>query len=297
MCSVRQIVFTIATLVVFITPVYAQPPWIWKPPVRGPQLGVLVDNLSFNRLDSLKLPYGVLITQVMPGSPAEAGGLRAGDILLTIDDQPVFSVARLRWLIGKSAPDAHLALKLHRNGETPTATIVLREGMGPSATPPGLHREWYWTSPGYLGVSLQSLTTGLREALAIPKDAGLLVAEVYKDSPADKAGLRAGDVILKMDRRTIMDVDDMQRVLDYFEPGEQLQVVIIREKKQEQFTVTLGERMAPRFFGRSREWMKPYNNGPPFFTDPDWWRGMEEFIERWRHYWEDKWRERSHQTL
>ena len=297
MYSVRRVVYTMVTLFIFVSPVLAQPPWVWEPPLRGPQLGVLVENLSFEKLDYLSLPYGIRVTRVMPGSPAEAGGLRAGDILLTIDGQPVFSVARLRWLIGKTAPDAHLELKYHRNGASPTVAIVLRGRTGRPAPPPGLHREWVWTSPDYLGVSLQSLTLGLREALAVPKDVGVLVAEVYKGSPADQAGLRAGDVILKMDRRTIRDVDDMQRVLDYFEPGEQVQVAIIREKKQEQFTLTLGERKRPRIFGRWWEWVEPYNDEPPFFADPDWWRGMEEFIERWRRYWEDKRHQSSHQTL
>lgn len=297
MYLVRRLVFTIVTLLIFVSPVLAQPPWVWKPPVRGPQLGVFVDNLSFNKLDSLKLPYGVRITRVIPGSPAETGGLRGGDILLAIDGQPVFSVARLRWLIGNMAPDARLELKYQRDGESSTAEIDLRGRMGRPALPPGMQREWVWTSPGYLGVSLQSLTLGLREALAVPKGVGVLVAEVYEGSPADKAELRAGDVILKMDRRTIRDVADVQRVLDYFEPGEQIQVEIIREKKQEQFTVTMGERKGPRVFERWREWMLPYNDEPPFFTDPDFWRGLEDFIEHWRHYWEEIQHEYPRQTL
>ena len=157
----------------------------------------------------------------------------------------------------------------------------------PPPPSPRWQRQWNRGSPGYLGVKLQALTPGLREAFEVAKGTGALVAEVYPGSPADKAGLRAGDVIVKMDRRTIHDIDDVQRVVDYFDPGEPVDVEIIRDRKNRTLTVELGESAESRDNGPWRSWQHPGPGSMPFFADPDWWREMEDFMEQWRHYWEE----------
>jgi S1-C subfamily serine protease len=287
-------------LLFFASSVFAQPPWFWEPPwkgpARGPQLGVFVDELSFDRLDALRLPYGVEVTRVIPGSPAEAGGLRTGDILLEINQQPVFSSARLRWLIGKADPEMRLELKYFRDGNTASLDITLQESQVHPVQPPHSPHQ-VWTSLGYLGASLQSLNKGLREAFSVPENVGVLVVEVYGGSAADRAGLRAGDVIVKMDRRTINNIGDVQRVLDYFEPKQSLKLEIIRDKQQELLEVTLGERKEPHTSSRWREWIAPYYQDPPFFVDPQWWREMQDRMRQWRYDWEGSWHKAPHGTL
>lgn len=130
------------------------------------------------------------------------------------------------------------------------------------------------------------MTEGLRDAFAVPGDVGVLITEVFPGSPASRAGLRPGDVIVKMNRRSIRDMDDVQRSMDYLEPDEQMNVEIIREKQPEQLGVTLGERKTPTDSSPWRDWRNPYSEDPPFFTDPDWWLGIEEFMQRWRRHWE-----------
>jgi serine protease Do len=257
---------------------------------------MLVDELAFGRLDALQLPYGVAVTHVIPGSPSEAGGLRAGDILLEVNQQPIFSAARLRWLIGKADPQARLELKYYRDGKASTLDIALQESRGYPVQPHHAPHE-FWASPDYLGVSLQSLTRGLREAFAVPDNVGVLVVEVYAGSAADQAGLRAGDVIVKLDSRTINSVNDVQRILEYFDPKQKLKLQIIRDKKEGLYEITLGERRGPQAFGRGREWMAPYHQDPPFFNDPQWWRGMQDLMKQWRYDWQEQWHEAPQGTL
>lgn len=285
----------VSLLLILTCSAFAQPPWAWEPFWRGSpgglQLGVHVEELPFGRLDALQLPYGILVTHVMAGSPAERDGLRAGDILLELNGQSIFSVSRLRWLIGKAAPNARLELKYYRNGETAIASVSLEKSPRLPSPPPSSQKHGAWASAAYLGVSLQSLTEGLREAFAVPDNAGVLVADVYADSAAYRAGLRAGDVIVKMNRRTIRNIDDVRRALDYFDPGEKLKLEIIRDKKREQLEVALGERKGPTAHGHDWQRMQPYDEpyypGPPFF-DPNWWRNeMQDFLKQWKHYWEN----------
>ena len=291
MDRLRNCIITTSLLLLFAPAILAQPGWVWEAPWQvpghGPNLGVRVNNLDFSRLDSLGLPYGVEITHVMNGSPAEAGGLRAGDIVLEVNKQPVFSVDRMRWLIRKAAPKTPIKLKYYRDGETSSTKIALHAPTPYPAPPPSWQSERVWSSPVYLGVRLQSLTTGLRAAFSVPDDVGVMISEVYQASAAARAGLRAGDVIVKMDRRTIKNIEDVQRVLDYFEPGEGLRLEIIRDKSRKQLEVVLGERNGPYGFGQWRRWLEPYYQNPPFFADPEWWREMQDFMKQWKRQWEE----------
>ena len=285
----RLFAFTLSLMMVL--PAFAQPPWQGWPhraeTVPGPRLGVMVEDLPFRELDALQLPYGVRVTRVVPGSPADAAGIRAGDIVLDFDIHPVFSVARLQWLTGMAAAGGTVTLKYYRDGDMADTELSFDVPPASAERAPDYPREWVWKSTDYLGASLQSLTPGLREALAVPGGVGALVSQVYENSPADQAGLRAGDVIVKMDRRVIMDIRDVERVLDYFDTGEQLSMEIIRDKKAMQLTLTLGEQEERPGFRRWDEWMDHYGERFPFF-DPDWWRDMEDFTERWRRYWEEE---------
>jgi len=299
MISIRALLTTATLLVSFLPPAFAQPPGGWEPPhpaaienANGPALGVLVDEIPFEKLDAMNLSYGVEIQRVMPGSPAGAAGLRAGDILFEVDGEPVFSVSRLRWLVGRAAPDTALEVKYSRDGTAATVKITPRlvhSGPLPPAAPlPPLHRHPHgpWGTPGYLGVNLQSLTPGLREAFEVPENTGALVAEVNVDSPASRAGLQAGDVIVKMDRRTIHNIDDVLRVLDYFGPGETVKVEIIRDKQSQSLSVELGESKESR--GDDDGYHPWHHPEPmPFFSDPDWWRDMQRYMERWQQYWDE----------
>ena len=69
----------------------------------------------------------------------------------------------------------------------------------------------------------------------------MLVASVVEDSPADKAGLAVGDIIVRMDRKKINRVPDLFRVLRYFDPGESIEVEVVRAKASETFTAQLSE--------------------------------------------------------
>lgn len=291
MLSIRQMLTTAALLVSFMPAAFAQPPWGWQnpPPVAevpdGPALGVLVDNIPFDKLDSLGLSYGVEVARAIPGSPADGAGLKGGDILMAVDGQPVYSVARLRWLVARAAPDTALDIKYSRDGATSTVKITPRTAQAEPEPMPYRETPSGPSPSGYMGVQLQPLTAGLRQAFDIPEDTGALVAGVDDGSPADSAGVQAGDVIVKMDRRTIHGIDDVLRVLDYFGPGESVKVDIIRDKQTRTLTVDLGE--APKGKGscaRHPQWHHPGFESMPFFADPDWWQDMQQYMKRWQHF-------------
>ncbi len=96
-------------------------------------------------------------------------------------------------------------------------------------------------SPGYLGVRLQRVEGGLAEALDMDDDSGVLLGQVMDESPADEAGLRSGDIVVKVDGDDVGSPGDLQRAVRARESGEAVKIEYLRDGKSRTATVTLGE--------------------------------------------------------
>ena len=94
---------------------------------------------------------------------------------------------------------------------------------------------------GWLGVSAQELTLELAQAYGLEAPRGALVSEVRPDGPADKAGLRMGDIILALDDYAIVDSADLPPIIGASEPGSQHVLTVLREGKPVRLTATVGE--------------------------------------------------------
>ncbi len=96
---------------------------------------------------------------------------------------------------------------------------------------------------GWLGVQIQDLTAELREVLDLEEDfEGALVAGVNEDGPADRAGVKKGDVIVGVDRKTIADVEELVRVVGKRKPGEEVSILVLRDGTKKKLVAVLGER-------------------------------------------------------
>lgn len=92
-----------------------------------------------------------------------------------------------------------------------------------------------------LGVSIQEVNQTLADSFHLPKPEGALVSNVDKDSPADKAGLRSGDVILKANGQAIVGSADLPALIGTISPGEKINLEVWRQGQQEQVTAMLGD--------------------------------------------------------
>ncbi len=93
---------------------------------------------------------------------------------------------------------------------------------------------------GRLGVYIQDLTKELAESFSIDQREGILVAQVMEDSPAEKAGLRQGDVILKLDGKTVDKVADFRNKVAMTRPGETVELLVLRDSKKKKVKATIG---------------------------------------------------------
>ncbi len=244
-------------------------------------LGLMVQDLAFAELERLGLEHGVGVVSVAPQGPAATAGLAPGDVIVALNGRDVYSASRLRWLVARLEAEREVALAYVRDGAE--ATVSLRPAR---AERHRARRHWAHAPRSYLGVSLQALSLDLREHFGAPPDSGVLVAEVFDESPAAQAGLVVGDVIVKMDRRQIGRVADVRRVLAYFDAGENVDVEIIRARRRETLSVTL----APPQHDESARG-SPQAPDLPTLVQPEFWEeGLEQLLDTWEERWRE-WRE------
>jgi serine protease Do len=99
---------------------------------------------------------------------------------------------------------------------------------------------------GWLGIGIQEITKELADSFGIKTTNGALVAGVEKGSPAEKAGLETGDVIVKFDGKPINTSSDLPRIVGVIKPGKEVTVEILRKSAARNLRVTIGEMPADK---------------------------------------------------
>jgi Do/DeqQ family serine protease len=191
--------------------------------VRG-WLGIAIQDVTDQLSGSfgVKEREGVLVAEVMKGSPAEAAGLKAGDVIVDLSGTPIKEVPDLQRRIAAIRPGQTMKLTVIRDKKPVSVTVKIGEMPADEplvAEAPG-NDEW--------GLSVESLTGDAALRLDLPVSRGLLVTDVQPGSPAEKAGLRRGDVILEISRRPADEPATLFKALNALKPGESVLVYVHR---------------------------------------------------------------------
>ncbi len=97
-------------------------------------------------------------------------------------------------------------------------------------------------SRGWLGISIQDVTEDIAKAMKLKETTGALIADVFEGDPADKAGLKAGDVIVEINGKPVKNSHELLMLVAAFTVGEKVDVRVIREGQVKRFSVTIAER-------------------------------------------------------
>jgi serine protease Do len=196
--------------------------------VRG-RLGIQLRNapIAPDEAKALGLPaaHGLIVIAVEPDSPASRGGLKAGDVIVAFNDKPVTSADELVSQVSATAPETRVTVTYVHDGQQRTQALTIEELQVESERPPQAVAE----RPTDLGLTLEDITPALASHLRLPAGLdGALVVEVAGDSPADRAGLRPGDIVTTVTRRAVHGAADARRELAGAAAGEPIFLLVWR---------------------------------------------------------------------
>lgn len=204
---------------------------------------------------------GVLVESTVDGSPADEAGLRANDILLAINGQKLTGPSELRVQLDKYKEGEEVTLTYKRGGSERTSSVKLAdreehswswswssddEGVPTPPIPPNAPEALRWerkmagSKTAFAGIVTQELSDGLKSYFKV--EGGALVSEVVEKSPAEKAGLKAGDIIVKIGKEEVDDAGDVSEAIRDSDPEETVDFHVIREGKSMVIPVTLTNR-------------------------------------------------------
>ncbi len=120
------------------------------------------------------------------------------------------------------------------------------DGVWTAEGMPGMHHFRMFSGRGRLGVQLQPLGEDLRRFFGAPDREGVLVAHVEPKSVAERAGLRAGDVVLQVDGKKVDDAGDVVSAIADKKEGDKVAIVVVRDKRRHTLTATMDKASEPR---------------------------------------------------
>jgi hypothetical protein len=242
----------------------------------GSWLGVQIADVDADRGKELGLRdvHGAEVQSVSPGSPAEAAGVKEGDVITEYQGTRVEGVAQLTRLVHETPAGRTASLKVVRGGSTKDLQVTMKgrddedlpgnmhvwTGEGDSdgnmhwmnvpapPAPPGVDLEGLeermrglsaFGIPGgrpRLGIGVDSVGKQLGDYFGLKQEGGVLVTSVAKGSQGESAGLKAGDVIVKVDDEQVTDADDLHRAM-VDRRSKALTLTIVRERREQAIKV------------------------------------------------------------
>ena len=229
--------------------------------MSGSFLGVGVEEISSERARALNLreEYGVEITHVEQNSPADKAGLKSGDVVLEYNGQRVEGLEQFQRLVRETPAGRTVKLLISRNGanQTLTATVGARKAKAyehnlgdlqsrlegipdlPEIQFPDIPQMFTSWRTAILGIEAESLGPQLAEYFGVRE--GVLVRAVLKGSPAEKAGIKAGDVITKVDQTAVTSAGELSNAVHSARSKRTFPVQVMRDHREMSLTVTLDD--------------------------------------------------------
>lgn len=185
--------------------------------IRRGYLGVFLQPIDEDLHAGLNLPAGVhggaLVAQVAGGSPANKAGIEPGDVISEVNGQAMKVHSEIVNTIGLMKPGTSISLTLYRDGKKRSVNVTVGEHPEDRESGKSPAKAQAETKELPFGVIAANLSKELAERYGLESKAGAVITSVTPDGPADRAGLREGDAILKVDGKPVGNSDDFQRLV------------------------------------------------------------------------------------
>jgi serine protease Do len=200
-----------------------------------------LDELSEDLLTNLNVgtnSKGALVVAVTPNSPAERAGLKTYDIIQEFNGQELFSYSQLRTRISLTKPGTEVNLGILRDGKKISIKVKVGDAAKIESQAAESNQKSQETDED-LGVQVSTLTKEMRKQLGIRSATGVIVTALDEEGYAAAAGIRRGDVIVEINRKSVKSPEDVkkslsqaksksQNLLFLVERGGETQLIVLR---------------------------------------------------------------------
>ncbi len=181
---------------------------------------VTPDNAKFF---DVKKAVGAVVTDVTPDSPGSRAGLKTGDVITALNGKPVNDAGALQMKVSQQQPGDTIHLEVARNGQIMNLPVTLGSMNGG----PGTEVAQNSNGKGRWGMGLANLTPEVRQQIQAPGSVhGAVIEQVRSGSPADNAGLSAGDVIVSVNRKPTTGASEAAQALSSIPQGQDALVLV-----------------------------------------------------------------------
>ncbi|MBI2344286.1 MAG: DegQ family serine endoprotease [Deltaproteobacteria bacterium] len=188
-------------------------------------LGVYLQDLTSELAKNFKIEgmEGALVSQVIDDSPAEASGLKTGDVIVEFDGKPVKNVHELRNRVAFSPVGKSVPVVIIRTAQRQTLEVTLGQRPDEQATktePESAER---------LGIAAVTITPELVEKYQLKVNAGVVIVELDRSGLGARLGLREGDVMVELNRQTITNVEEFKKAASGLKEDEGILALVDRQ--------------------------------------------------------------------
>ena len=217
-------------------------------------------NKKLKEKKNLSVDYGAYVNKVVEDSPAEKAGIQKGDVIIKVGEEEIEDTEDLIDAVQSLKPKSEVKIEIYRKTDKKTVTAKIGKlklqgaysfqfdddgfrSMPPIPKVPKITKKLkiqMFSESEMQGLQIQSLSKQLGEYFAAPNGKGILVSEVEEGSNAAKAGFKAGDVITKVDNRSVDDVDELHEEFSDLE-GKEASIEVIRNGKSMKLNLKIEE--------------------------------------------------------
>ena len=212
-------------------------------------LGVSIQDMTPSLAKSMKTKTeeGALVNDVVDDSPAKSAGIEDEDVIVEFNGKAIADASDLIREVKKVDPGTKVNVVVIRDDARKSFQVTI----GTTPERPRAHIYSYrmphpphirmFVNREALGMTLEELTDQLGEYFGAPDNQGVLVTEVEKESSAEKAGFKAGDIITRVGKKTVKDMDDIWDEVEGYKEGEKIDFGVLRKGAALTLSLEAGE--------------------------------------------------------
>jgi len=210
--------------------------------IRG-SIGVTFQEANSNNpvlMKELGAPYGIVVEDVAPGSPADKVGIKPGDVITHINGQPIHNGADLVNPIADTPIGQSVQVRYVRDKQAKDATLTVadRSKIFPQTAENSDEQPGESEEPGQFGLHVEDLTPDLARKLGMAKLTGVVVTEVDPASFAEDLGFTRGDVITEVNHVSVSAMGDYRREVAKLHPGQDVLFKVARRSDSDRILTT-----------------------------------------------------------